>query len=147
MSRSDFATSTSKGSSRGRKFFTLAEAQRALPLVKRIVADIQGVQAGRLKLHAELSAGVADLSASKQKSLQGEFDRASDRLEKLVGELGMIGVELKDASRGLLDFPSLYEGREILLCWKGGEESITYWHELQGGYAGRKPVSALVGTL
>ena len=53
----------------------------------------------------------------------------------------MIGVDLKDPSRALLDFPALHEGREILLCWKADEETITHWHETAAGIAGRKSVA------
>ena len=143
MSQYDFAVSSSSSKQHKKKHFTLAEAKRALPLVKRVAADIQATQAHRLKLHAELSAGLADLAPAKQKLLQDDFERATDRLEKLIEELAMIGVELKDPSKALLDFPALHEGREVLLCWKADEETITHWHENEAGYAGRKPVGML----
>lgn len=126
-----------------KKFFTLAEALRALPLVKRIAVDIQAAQATRLKVHGELSSGLANLPAGRQAVLQQDFDAATHRLEALIRELTDIGVELKDPARALLDFPAMFEGREILLCWKAGEDTISFWHELEGGYAGRKPVSIL----
>lgn len=143
MSQSDFAVSINPSKAPKKKFFTLAEAKRALPLVKRIAADVQATQAARLKLHSQLSSGIADLAPAKHKMLQADFDRATDRLEKLIDELTLIGVELKDPSRALLDFPVLHEGREVLLCWKGDEETITHWHEVHGGFSGRKPVSLL----
>jgi len=129
--------------SKAKKYFTLAEALRALPLVKRIAADIQATQALRLRIHGELSAGLSGMPAARQELLQGDFDRATERLASLIEELAQIGVELKDPSRALLDFPSLFEGREVLLCWKGDEETITHWHEIEGGFAGRKPVALL----
>jgi len=128
---------------KGRKYFKLAEARRALPLVKRIAADIQRVQAQRLALHTELSAGLATLAPKKQEELARAFNTETDRLEKLVAELTHIGVELKDPGRGLIDFPALHEGREILLCWRGDEDDISHWHELDTGFAGRRPVSEL----
>jgi hypothetical protein len=129
----------------GKKYFTLGEARRALPLVKRIAADIQATQAERLRIHERLSAGMAEMPRGAQESLQREFEAASDHLEALVAELAQVGVELKDPARGLLDFPAVYEGREILLCWKGDEETIGYWHEAEAGFAGRKPVGLLGG--
>ena len=127
----------------GKHYFTLAEAKRALPLVKRIATDIQTTQAERLRLHAELSSGLPDLSPRLQTVLQGDFEKATQRLESLIEELAAVGVELKDPSRALLDFPALHEGREVLLCWKADEETITQWHEMDGGYAGRKSVCCL----
>ncbi len=129
--------------SKNKKYFTLAEALRALPLVKRIAADIQGTQALRLRIHGELSAGLGGMPAARQDLLQGDFDRATERLASLIDELAQIGVELKDPSRALLDFPCMFEGREVSLCWKGDEETITHWHEIEGGFAGRKPVAML----
>lgn len=139
-------TSTSRAKTqpvKGKKYFTLAEALRALPLVKRVAADIQATQALRLRLHAELSAGLAQLAPKQQDLLQTDFERATDRLEALIDELAKIGVQLKDPSRALLDFPAIFEGREILLCWKADETTITHWHEVEGGFAGRKSVSTL----
>jgi hypothetical protein len=137
------AVKTQKHIPQGKKYFTLEEARRALPLVKRIAADIQATQALRLKIHAELSAGLPELSLAAQELLQGDFDRATERLESLIEELARIGVELKDPSRALLDFPAMFDGREVLLCWKADEENITHWHELESGFAGRKPVELL----
>jgi len=143
---SQVTSSTVKAASaprNGKKYFTLEEAHRALPLVKRIAADIQVTQAQRLRLHAELSGGLAQLSNSQQDRLQAEFEKATSRLEELVDEISRVGVELKDPSRALLDFPCLYEGREVLLCWKADEPTITHWHEVEGGFAGRKSVALL----
>src|SRR4051812_44788525 len=84
---------------KGKKYFTLAEALRALPLVKRIAADVQSTQAQRLRLHAELSAGLAQLAPAQQDRLQTDFERATDRLESLIEEFTKMGVQLKDPSR------------------------------------------------
>ena len=143
MSQYDFAVSESEEGKKHRKHFTLAEAKRALPLVKRIASDIQAAQAQRLRIHAELSAGMGGLMPARPRSLQDDFERATDRLEKLIEELERVGVELKDPSRALLDFPAMHEGREVLLCWKADEETITHWHEMQAGFAGRKSVALL----
>ena len=127
----------------GKKYFTLAEAKRALALVRRIAADIQETQAQRLKLHAEISGGRAQLSSVQQDRLEARFEQATQRLEELVEEISRVGVELKDPSRALLDFPCVHEGREISLCWKADEPTILHWHELDGGFAGRKPIALL----
>jgi hypothetical protein len=128
----------------GKKFFTLAEARRALPLVKRIAVDLQESQRARIRLQGLLNEGEVE-SIVELERLTSEFERLTDRMEVLLQELTDVGVELKDASAALLDFPARYEGREVMLCWKGGEETITHWHELDGGFAGRKPVTLLGG--
>src|SRR6187455_1252230 len=116
MFQATSTTNARESAGKGKKYFTLAEALRALPLVKRIAADVQATQAQRLRLHAELSAGLSQLSKLQQDRLQGDFERATDRLEALIEELAKIGVQLKDPSRALLDFPAVSEGREVLLC-------------------------------
>ena len=120
--------------------FTLEQAQRALPLVKRIVADI-------VRTHGLASScrdAVERTTGARQASqAQHDLDAAIDRLEELVDELNDVGVELKDYQSGLVDFVARHDGRDVYLCWKLGEERITHWHELNAGFAGRKPVSTL----
>jgi hypothetical protein len=128
-----------------KKYFSLGEARRALVLVRRVTSDIQNTQANRLKLHAAIALGAGKLKPMHMERLQNEFEVETERLETLIEELTKIGVELKDPSRGLLDFPGMFEGREILFCWKADEETITHWHEVEGGFAGRKSVALMGG--
>ncbi len=125
--------------SRPRRRFTLTEANRSLPLVKRIVADIVQTQQNATQLHAQSEL----LSGREQQDAQGELQRQVVRLQEYVDELTEIGVELKDYQTGLIDFIARHQDRDIYLCWKLGEDQITYWHELQAGFAGRQPVSLL----
>jgi hypothetical protein len=127
-------------SSRPVRRFTLEQANRALPLVRRIVTDI-------VRTHAS-AAGFRDSldrtrNAREQSRIQADLDRAVDRLAELIDELSDVGVELKDYENGLIDFIGRHEGRDVYLCWKLGEERITHWHEMTAGFAGRKPVSLL----
>ncbi len=145
MAESSSVVKSGAGGSTGRRYFSLEEARRALPLVRRIAADIQQAQAERLRLHGEMSAAMASVTPGIPEKLQKEFEAQTDRLDRLVEELTKVGVELKDPGRGLLDFPGMFEGREICLCWRLGEETITHWHELESGFTGRKPVEMLGG--
>ena len=61
-------------------------------------------------------------------------------LRTALGELQAMEVVLRDLERGLVDFPSLREGREVYLCWEEGEQSIGFWHDLEAGHAGRQPL-------
>ena len=119
--------------------FTLEQANKTLPLVKRIVADI-------VKMHERASQNQLRVEKAKgadQQSAQRELDASVDRLQDLVDELSEVGCELKDYETGLIDFVGRHEGHDVYLCWKLGEEKITHWHELDAGFAGRKPVSQL----
>lgn len=115
------------------------EANRSLPLVRRIVADIVQTQQVATQLHTRAET----LSGRDQQEAQNELQRQVDRLQEYIDELIEIGVELKDHQTGLIDFISRHQGRDIYLCWKLGEDQITHWHELQAGFAGRQPVSML----
>jgi hypothetical protein len=117
----------------------LAQANSTLPLVKRIVGDIVRVHAQAVKTQAEL-----EFLGSKDRSVaQGQLEKSMTRLEDFVDELSEIGCELKDYEVGLIDFTGRHQGRDVCLCWKLGEERISYWHELDKGAAGRQPVSKL----
>jgi hypothetical protein len=59
-------------------------------------------------------------------------------MEEYVRELKALGVELKDYFTGLIDFPSLMDGRPVYLCWRLGEPEVAHWHELEAGVAGRQ---------
>ena len=140
MAAPSFFTPQRVSRSRPVRRFTLELANKALPLVKRIVGDI--VQAHTRATQCREIMDQAS-GAREQAAMQGELDRAVMRLEELVDELSNVGVELKDYESGLVDFIGRHDGRDVYLCWKLGEERITHWHELNAGFAGRKPVSML----
>ena len=69
-----------------------------------------------------------------------EMTGAMERLEKEIQKLEELGCVLKDMNIGLIDFPAVRLGTRVWLCWKLGEENVSFWHDLHEGYAGRKPV-------
>jgi hypothetical protein len=123
-----------------RRRFTLEEANRTLPLVGRIVRDIVAMHEEARQVHQQLESRP---DAHVRAKLESELERKLSRLQSLVDELHQVGAELKDFRLGLVDFVSRHAGRDIYLCWKLGEESIQAWHELDAGFAGRQPISAL----
>lgn len=125
---------------RRRKRFTLLEANRTLPLVRRIAADVVRTHGEARRLHSQLT---TKLPRNDRHALSAELDTVVGKLQSFVDELTEVGVELKDYQAGLLDFVSYHQGREVYLCWKLGEERIGHWHELDSGFQGRQPVSIL----
>ncbi len=123
-----------------KKFFTVEEANRALPYVARVVQDVSDwygrVMDARHRL--EMPRPEDDPHA-----IRDEYDAGWDRLNDLIAELQQVGVELKDFEKGLIDFPCMHDGREICLCWKLGEDQIVAWHETDAGFAGRQDVASL----
>lgn len=124
--------------------FTVSQANRTLPLVRRIAEDIV-LQYGRWKekvrefemLTTRSRADAPDPGAER---LQREVQELAAEIDGYVAELGELGVELKDYERGLVDFPGERDGRPVYLCWQLGEPEVRFWHELDSGYLGRQPL-------
>jgi hypothetical protein len=134
---------------RGKKYFTAAEANAMLPLVRRIVTDITELAVSLRDRHERLTRlgggdrGVlGDAYQEEMQTLQADLDRAQDQMKEYVQELHGLGVELKDYYTGLVDFPAWMKGHEVYLCWRLGEPEVGHWHELDAGFAGRQKLSA-----
>jgi hypothetical protein len=128
-----------------KKFFTVAEANSALPLVRAIVQDITALAHDLRDRHDRLTRAkpgdrlrLSDAHDEELRQVEAELERGQEKMDQYVRELGQLGVELKDYFTGLIDFPSLMNGRPVYLCWRLGEPSITHWHELEAGFAGRQ---------
>ncbi len=143
MASPQFFAPDSVRPSRPKRRFTLDEANRSLPLVKRVVGDIVKTHAQALKLQHEIERPSGGKQQQQAATFQQQLDACMAKLEDFVDELSEIGCELKDYQAGLIDFVGRHEGRDVYLCWKLGEERITHWHELDNGFAGRQPVSKL----
>jgi len=115
------------------KYFTPKEANKTLPLVKQIVRDIL-INASKIKFFVE--------SMGKAAEENPEVLSLAEEINVYMKELEEIGCSYKDWSfeLGLVDFPSIIDGKEVLLCWRSDEESVKYYHGLLEGFAGRKPI-------
>ena len=140
MAQSRSTSSKKATKSSGKKSFTLEQAGKALTYVRRVVADIVSVHHDAVAIQQELNALAPGNERTRK---QEEFEVAIDRLQELAEELQLVGVELKDYSTGLIDFPGKHRGKDVYLCWKLGEERIAYFHEIDAGFAGRLPVEKL----
>lgn len=132
--------------------FTLDEAQSLLPILesllrtalneKKLMDDVDGeIQALHHRIFLNGGMFLEVLPLARRKAERG---RAEQRAKDALAEIDSIGVQVKDLSIGLLDFPCEVDGQKILLCWKLGEKSITHWHGLEEGFAGRKPIDARI---
>jgi hypothetical protein len=129
------------------RYFTLDEANEALgelrPVAEEMVArrhELVEAQALRAALGAQVGGNGGDLTPSDFAEADAELEAAATALARCVERIQAAGVLVKDLDQGLLDFPALREGEEILLCWHVGEDEIRYWHGLEEGFAGRKPL-------
>jgi len=127
------------------KYFSLAEANRTLPLVKRVVADITTLFPKWRDLVYRYELVAADArpewgESQEQVGLRTDIEAVARDINGFLEELEQIGCVFKGFEAGLVDFYGKLDGRDILWCWKIGEDSITHWHELDAGFAGRQPV-------
>ena len=132
------------------QLFTVEQANRTLPLVRKIVDDV--VQQHRrwreaiLELDLVASSVRADEPGERAITLERNVQALAREIDGYKRELEELGIQLKDPRLGLVDFPSEIAGRHILLCWRLGEPEVQFWHEVDSGYAGRQPLSQeLVG--
>jgi hypothetical protein len=132
------------------KVFTLEEANRTLPLVSRIVQDlvhdhsrwedkVREFELATVGASPDRPDAIADL-------LQVEAQRLASDIEGYIAELHELGVVCKGMDTGLVDFRGLMDGREIFFCWKLGEPSVQYWHEIDAGFVGRQKLTPLALT-
>jgi hypothetical protein len=126
-----------------RKHFTVEEANRMLPVLRDVVGTIQE----RLEWLAAHQPGFEFMV--RKHRIPTESPVRPDYFERLVqvrsalGELELLGCQLKDVRRGLVDFPARLFGRRVLLCWSLGEETVSHYHDPDSGFAGRQPIPRL----
>ena len=130
--------------------FTVEQANRTLPLVRKIVEDVVNQHRRWREAILELDLVAQSAHPEEQLARADELNREivalSRELDGYQRELNDLGIQLKDPRLGLIDFPSDIGGRSVLLCWRLGEPEGQLWHEADAGYAGRQPVSpAAVG--
>ena len=130
------------------RYFTAEEANELLPEVRLFAEELmehrlaaRAVAAKRAQLVTRIAGNGGDFDPQEPRELEEDFERETAAMTEAVARLERLGVIVKDADRGLVDFPALREsGEEVLLCWQVGEDEIGFWHGLEEGFAGRKPL-------
>lgn len=124
------------------KLFTIEEANALLPSVRDILMRLKRSRErlSRLSADAKLAAENAEQGGGGM-SNGHVYATLLTNFTSEMGELESLGVQLKDFERGLIDFPSLRDGRVVLLCWQLGEgDELEWWHDVDAGFAGRTPL-------
>ena len=127
------------------KLFTLDEAIALLPAMRQMLTEIQQRKHDLEQRSARLDGLLASTSgnghhATDVAAMRQELQAAATQLQQLMNELDATGAVLKGIDDGLIDFASMREGRVVYLCWRLGEDTISFWHELDTGFAGRQPL-------
>jgi len=132
------------------KIFTVEEANRTLPLVSRIVEDL--VREHKLWEDKVREFELATVGSSPEhpdaiaELLQMEAQRLATDIEGYIAELNDLGVICKGMGTGLVDFRGRIDGRDVFYCWKLGEASVLYWHDVDAGFVGRQRLHPLALT-
>ena len=130
------------------RLFTLEEANQLVPWLERIFGSLESQTRQVQEMQERLST-----LAHEQRRRNGTFDRYNEvnsiqqdlddirgQIKETVDELNGVGIIVRDIGQGLVDFPSLRDGREVYLCWIKGEARIDFWHETDRGFAHRQPL-------
>jgi hypothetical protein len=130
--------------------YTVDRANRTLPYVRRIAEDlVRDYARWRARIRAIEVAGAAGrpvLADETSRRLQRETQELAADIQASLGELAALGAECKSLDEGLIDFPALVDGAPAYLCWKVGEDEVTWWHRRDAGFGGRQPIDGAIVT-
>ena len=130
------------------KLFTHAEAESLIPQVDRLLREAIAAKSDfeeadrAIQKFAERVMVMGGVVVDRDHVLESRNrrDELSGRLRQTIESIQEIGCLVKDLDTGLVDFPTLFQDREVYLCWKLGETGISFWHEVEAGFRGRKPI-------
>jgi hypothetical protein len=130
------------------KRFTLAEARGLLPYVGRLMREAVDLKSRYQDAEQVIQAfgsqimlmGGMDVDRTRILEARKQRETSAEKLKECLETIQATGCLVKDLDSGLLDFPTLFRGQEVYLCWKLGEHDIGHWHGVQEGFAGRKPI-------
>jgi hypothetical protein len=129
------------------RHFTPEEANAALPEIRSLVEEMVARRAAHLdalarqeELEGHIRGNGGGIPPATLAEAADDVEQQARALAKAVDEIAERGVEVKDVDEGLVDFPALRRGETVLLCWRLGEDEIAYWHTIEDGFAGRRPL-------
>jgi hypothetical protein len=125
-----------------------AELEHVRPIVERMVehrrAHVEALEQQEV-LEGRIRGNGGGIPPAVLADAAAAVEREARSLAKAVAAIAEHGAEVKDVDEGLIDFPALHHGETVLLCWRLGEDEIRYWHSVDDGFAGRRPVEELDG--
>jgi hypothetical protein len=122
------------------RYFTLDQANAVVVLIQPLVKEILQIREAILDRQPEVWPVVESAAGNGGSKEASEVALEFQRLDGLIREVMATGALMKDINHGVLDFLAKREGKDIYLCWKYGENEITFWHDIEGGYSGRQNI-------
>ena len=120
------------------KYYTPKEANETLNIIRPMLKEMMEIGMKIREHQPELWDLVQKSAGNGGNPKLSKLLRDFDRLDLLLHQIQDKGIEVKDLTIGLIDFVALYEDREVYLCWKYGEDSVQFWHEIETGFSGRQ---------
>ena len=136
------------------RFFDIDEADAALAEVGPLCATLADQREELIRLRdrtlaaqrpatGAMPGAPAPLDEAEARRIKLRMQGVIDQMAAAVARIDGLGITLRDIERGLIDFPALVSGRQVWLCWQLGEDRIGFWHELDEGFGGRRPIAEL----
>lgn len=122
------------------RYFSLEEANAVVRMIRPLMAEILQIRQAILERQPDVWPVVEKAAGNGGSRAASAVAYEMTRLDGLVREILATGAQIKDINTGLVDFLAKRGEQEIYLCWKYGEEQIDFWHDLDGGFAARKPL-------
>jgi len=122
-------------------FFSLKEANAALEIIRPLMDEVQSIRSGILTQQPDIWPAIERSAGNGGNPSLSRLVKEFERLDDLLHKIQATGAQVKDINTGLLDFPAWRNDHEVYLCWKLGEDTIAYWHDLDAGFLGRQPIS------
>lgn len=132
------------------RYFSLSEAREALPALGRLIREAVQARARHQQTELALQSlaqrillnGGTAVDTGTVEQWKATCEASGTSLKSALERIDQMGVLVKDLDTGLVDFPTLYRGDEVYLCWRMDEPDIEFWHEVSAGFAGRRPIDA-----
>jgi hypothetical protein len=130
------------------KIFTPQAASKMIPLLEAITKDIRVgwkiiiEKRAEIKILEELAQAKSEVRSETEEieRIKQELRKLVDQMNQYIEEVENLGCFVEEFKRGVINFPALYHGRKVFLCWRYGEKEVKYWHELDEGYGDRKKI-------
>ncbi len=123
-----------------KRYFTVEEANECIPELITDISALLELKEELEKLHAELTPFLEVIPSNGGDKNALSLMQTGDQFREIVERIQHRGCHLKGLDPALIDFPHMRDGKEVYLCWRFGEKEVRYWHEIESGFAGRKPL-------
>ena len=123
-----------------KKYFTVEDANALLPLVRVLMEQMFDLREQAMALRPDVWPVLEKSAGNGGSRKAGELLEIFQQFESIFKELKGLGCELKGLEQGLVDFPAMRDGRAVYLCWQYNEPEISFWHDVDAGFAGRQPL-------